>query len=110
MSHLASADRDDAFTETQVARFREATEPYPHLTRHLANSAGALRFPRARFDAARCGIALYGISPFGTDPADDGLEPVLSWSSQLAQTRLLRPGQGTGYGRRFVAERDTWIG
>ncbi|HEX4930384.1 MAG TPA: alanine racemase C-terminal domain-containing protein, partial [Gaiellaceae bacterium] len=59
---------------------------------------------------ARCGIALYGISPFGTDPAEDGLEPALRWDSQLAQVRLLQTGQSTGYGRRFVAERPTWTG
>ena len=87
-----------------------ATSAYTHLTRHIAHSAAALRYPSARFDAARCGIALYGLSPFGTDPAEDGLDPVLSWTSHLAQTRLLRPGESTGYGRRFVAERETWIG
>jgi alanine racemase len=110
MSHLATADTDAAFAERQIERFRAATEPYAHLTRHLANSAGALRFPSAHFDAARCGIALYGLSPFGTDPADDGLEPVLSWTSSVALVRRLRAGESTGYGRRFVAERDTWIG
>jgi alanine racemase len=110
MSHLASADCDPEFTEIQVDRFREATAPYSHLTRHLANSAGALHFPGARFDAARCGIALYGLSPFGTDPRADGLEPALLWRSQLAQVRQLAPGESTGYGRRFVAERPTWIG
>ena len=110
MSHLASADSDPKFTETQIERFREATEPYRHLTRHLANSAGALRFPEARFDAARCGIAIYGLSPFGADPREDGLEPALSWTSRLAQVRQLAPGESTGYGRRFVAERPTWIG
>jgi alanine racemase len=110
MSHLASADTDPQFTETQIERFREATEPYRHLTRHLANSAGALRFPEARFDAARCGIAIYGLSPFGADPREDGLEPALSWTSRLAQVRELAPGESTGYGRRFVAERPTWIG
>src|SRR5262249_15824720 len=60
--------------------------------------------------AARCGIALYGLSPFGTDPAEDGLTPVLSWTSHIALTRRLGVGESTGYGRRFVAERDTWIG
>jgi alanine racemase len=110
MSHLATADSDPAFALKQVERFREATEPYAHVTRHLANSAAALRLPDARFDAARCGIALYGISPFNADPADDGLRPVLSWRSRLAQTRLLQPGESTGYGRRFIAERPTWIG
>jgi alanine racemase len=110
MTHLASADCDDDFTELQLERFRSATAPYAHLTRHAANSAGALRFPSARFDAARCGVALYGLSPFGVDPARDGLEPVLRWESHVAQVRLLRAGESTGYGRRYVAERDTWIG
>src|SRR5207249_3854863 len=110
MSHLATADTDAAFAERQIARFAEATAEYAHLTRHIANSAGALRYPSARFDAARCGIALYGLSPFGTDPAEDGLEPVLHWASQVSQARLVEPGESTGYGRRFVAERETWIG
>jgi alanine racemase len=110
MSHLATADCDAAYTEWQVERFRNVTSAYSHLTRHIANSAGALRYPSARFDAARCGVALYGISPFGTDPAEDGLEPVLTWTSQIALVKLLRPGQSTGYGRGFIAERDTWIG
>ena len=110
MSHLATADSDPAFAEQQVERFREATEPYADLMRHVANSAAALRLPAARFDAARCGVALYGLSPFGEDPAADGLEPALSWRSYLAQVKRLEPGQSTGYGRRYVAERETWIG
>lgn len=110
MSHFASADSDATFTQTQIDRFAAATAEYSHLTRHIANSAGALRYPAARFDAARCGIALYGVSPFGTDPAEDGLEPALRWESQLAQVRQLQPGDSTGYGRRYVAEEPTWIG
>src|SRR3954464_616546 len=110
MSHLATADSDAAYAEWQIERFRQATAPYSHLTRHIANSAGALRYPTARFDAARCGIALYGLSPFNTDPGEDGLEPVLGWTSHIAHSRLLRAGHSTGYGRRFVAEHDTWIG
>ena len=110
MTHFASADCDPAFTRAQVERFRAATDALSALTRHAANSAGALRFPEARFDAVRCGVALYGLSPFGADPADDGLEPVLSWRSELGQVKLLRAGRSTGYGRRYVAERDTWIG
>ena len=110
MTHLATADNDPVFARTQVERFRAATAEYAHLTRHVANSAATLRLPEAHFDAVRCGIALYGLSPFGTDPADDGLTPVLSWRSELALVKLLRAGESTGYGRRFVAERETWIG
>ena len=110
MSHLATADSDPDFAKEQVERFRAATEPYAGLMRHVANSAAALRLPSSRFDAARCGVALYGLSPFGDDPAADGLEPALSWRSYLAQVKRLEVGQSTGYGRRFVAERPTWIG
>ena len=111
MSHFASADCDPAFTREQARRFVEAAAPHRDgRVLHLANSAGVLRFPEARLDAARCGIALYGVSPFGDDPGRDGLEPALRWESELAQVKLLPPGAGTGYGRRFVAPAPTWIG
>jgi alanine racemase len=110
MTHLATADSDPEFAEQQVERFRVATEPFGELMRHAANSAAALRLPSARFDAARCGVALYGLSPFGEDPVTDGLEPALSWRSYLAQVKRLEAGESTGYRRDFVAERPTWIG
>jgi alanine racemase len=110
MTHLATADSDEPFARAQLDRFLAATSEYSRLVRHAANSAAALRIPEARLDAARCGVAIYGLSPFGTDPAEDGLEPVLSWTSQLAQVKLLQPGESTGYGRSFVAREATWIG
>jgi alanine racemase len=110
MTHLATADTDENFARAQLERFLAVTAELADLTRHAANSAAALRIPESRLDAARCGIALYGLSPFGTDPGGDGLEPVFSWQSHLAHVKLLQQGESTGYGRRFVAERPTWIG
>ncbi len=109
MSHFATADTDARFAGVQLGRFLAAVSPYGHLTHHIANSAAALRLPEARLDAARCGLALYGVSPFG-EPERDGLEPVLAWRSHLAQVRRLEPGESTGYGRRFRAESPAWIG
>jgi alanine racemase len=110
MTHLATADTDVEFARTQIERFRAATDSYARLTRHVANSAGALRLPDSRFDAARCGVALYGMSPFGEDAGVDGLEPALQWHSHVSLVKRLEPGESTGYGRRFVAEAPTWIG
>lgn len=110
MTHLATADSDPDFAHAQLERFRSATEQYKHLTRHAANSAATLRLPESHFDAARCGIAMYGLSPFNTDPQEDGLEPVLSWQTTLAQVKRLEAGQSTGYGRGYVATSPTWIG
>jgi alanine racemase len=110
MTHLATADSDLEFARTQLERFGEATKEYSYLTRHAANSAATLRLPESHFDAVRCGGAIYGLSPFNTDPGEDGLEPVLSWQTWLAQVKRLEPGESTGYGRRFVAEDPTWVG
>jgi alanine racemase len=110
MTHLATADSDLDFARAQLDRFRTATAEFTHLSRHAANSAATLRLPESHLDAVRCGIAIYGLSPFNTDPAADGLEPVLSWQSTLAQVKRLEPGESTGYGRRFVAAEPTWIG
>ena len=105
-SHLAtSEDRDTAYAEEQVARFRALAQRFPPCPRHLANSGGALYLASARFDAARCGIALYGISPRDEDPAADGLAPVLRWTSEVRAVRTLAPGESSGYGRRVLADR-----
>jgi alanine racemase len=110
MSHFAAAESDPEFTQLQLDRFLEATQPHAQLTRHIANSAAALAVPESRLDAARCGIALYGISPFGDRPEAHGLTPALRWESTLAQVKLLSAGESTGYGRTFLAGRPTWIG
>ena len=35
---------------------------------------------------------------------------MLSWVTEIAQVKRLQAGESSGYGRLFVAERDTWIG
>jgi alanine racemase len=110
MSHLATADEEDrSFARGQVSRFAELAREFG-VPAHIANSAATLTLPEARFDAVRCGVALYGLSPFGGDPQEDGLSPVLSWRSYVAVAKMLGPGESAGYGRRFVASSSTRIG
>lgn len=111
MSHLATADEEDAsFARGQLEVFTQVAARFPEAVRHVANSAATLSLAESHFDAVRCGVALYGLSPFGRDPAEHALEPVLSWRSYVAQAKTLGAGDSTGYGRRFVAEGDTRIG
>jgi alanine racemase len=114
-THFATSDEDDpAFVREQLAAFVPWAEAmrarHPGVTVHAANSAATLAFPEARFDMVRCGVALYGLDPFQRDPADHGLEPALELRSYVAEVKRCAAGQSAGYGRRFVAERDTWLG
>lgn len=110
MTHFAASEADEGFTRRQLEDFLRATAAHGGIPRHAANSAAALTFPGSRLDAVRCGIAIYGIDPFGVEPAAHGLRPALRWESALARVVELRPGESTGYGRRFIADRPTWIG
>jgi alanine racemase len=115
MTHFATADEDDdSFVRDQLAAFvpwaRALAERHPGVLVHAANSAGTLAVPEARFDMVRCGVAVYGLDPFQQGPAPHGLEPALELRSYLAEVKPCAAGQGAGYGRRFVAERDTWLG
>jgi alanine racemase len=116
MTHFATADdlKDDGFFMRQLATFanwaRAMKAEQPDLVVHAANSAATLRDREAQFDMVRCGIAVYGMDPFGRDPAGRGLEPAMELSSYLAEVKLCPAGESTGYGRRFTAEHDTYLG
>jgi alanine racemase len=111
MTHFATADEDDqSFVDEQLAVFRDWIGRHPGVLAHACNSAAALRRPDARLDMVRCGIAVYGMDPYHRDPADHDLEPALELTSYVAEVKRCEAGQSAGYGRRFVAERPTWLG
>jgi alanine racemase len=115
MTHFATADdRDDRFFDSQLevfSRWASAVKAaHPGVLVHAANSAAALRDAGSHFDMVRCGIAVYGMDPFGVDPAASGLDPALELVSYLAEVKCCAAGESAGYGRRFVAQRDTFLG
>ncbi len=114
MSHLAEAETPDSESNRmQQERFAAVVSLLPPaeraaMTVHLANSAGALHLPAARFDWVRLGIALYGYDSAGRLSAD--LEPVLSVEAEIVQVKSIAAGTRVGYGGRWVAERPSRIG
>jgi alanine racemase len=116
MTHFATADdlNDGGFFAEQLEAFgrwaRELARAHPQVLVHAANSAATMREPEAQFDMVRCGIAIYGMDPFGRDPAARALEPALELRSYVAEVKLCRRGESAGYGRQFVAESDTYVG
>jgi alanine racemase len=116
MTHFATADdlSDEGFFAGQLAVFtrwaRTVKEAHPEVLMHAANSAATMRDAEAQLDMVRCGIAIYGMDPFGRDPAARALEPALELSSYVVEVKLFSAGQSSGYGRQFVADADTCIG
>jgi alanine racemase len=112
MTHFATADeRGDAFFGEQLARFaawaRPLREAHPEIVLHAANSAATLRDAASHFDLVRTGVAIYGLDPFGDDPAARDLEPALELRSYVAAVKPMAAGDSAGYGRRFVAASAT---
>ena len=114
-THFATADEPDtAFMHEQLAAFTPVADAVRGIdsgvTVHAANSAAMLREPGAHFDMVRCGVAIYGLDPMQQDPGERGLEPALSLHSYVADVKRFEPGASAGYGRRWRAETETFVG
>ncbi len=119
-THLCCSDSnmpdDIAFTRRQIEDFydlidnlKESGISIPKL--HIQSSYGFLNYPELRCSYVRAGVALYGVK---TLPDDNiklqlDLRPVLSLKSQVVLIRQIEKGDTVGYGRRFIAERNSRI-
>jgi alanine racemase len=106
MTHLSSADGDEAYTRDQLDRFRDAlarirARGHAPRTVHAANSPATLAHPGARFDMVRPGIVLFGAPPAPHLGAD--LRPAMRLRTEVIALRDLAPGDSVGYGRTFRA-------
>jgi alanine racemase len=96
-----------ARTERRGTRVPESSdEGNPYF--HAANSAAFLCDSRVWFDRVRPGLLLYGIVPPPLASTID-LRPVMSLHSRVVAVKGMRPGEVTGYGAMFTAERATTV-
>ena len=114
LSHMATSDdlEHQEFALSQIALFEElatimvsALKINPIL--HILNTSGISNFPQAQFDMVRLGIGLYGIS--NDEEEQRQLETVGTLKSIISQIRIIQKGESVGYGRRFIAEKETKI-
>jgi alanine racemase len=113
-THFATADEpSSSFFDEQLERFAALVEraraDHPGLFAHAANSAATLRAEAAHFDMVRCGIAVYGLDPFGSDPYERDLEPALELRSYVADVKRFAAGDSAGYGRTWRAPAPTSV-
>jgi alanine racemase len=102
-THLSDADGlDIESTELQLERLGQCQRRLGELgvrpgVVHVANTAAAIRFPRARFDLVRPGLGMFGIAPDHT--ALSPLWPVMSLKTRIVALREVPAGTGVSYGR-----------
>jgi len=113
-THLASADvADRAVTDSALARFEAClaaarARGLSGLTNHAANSAATVRFPRARFDAVRPGLALYGALP-SSEVVYQGLTPAVRLSTQIMAIHDIDSDTPVSYGGAWRASRRSRV-
>jgi alanine racemase len=111
MTHFACVTEDPATIDYQLERFLPVVERvrrrWPRAVVHAANSAATVHAPHSHLDMVRCGCAVYGLSPWQKDPVAEGLQPALSWRSQVVLVKRVETGEGVGYGHTFRAEQPT---
>ena len=115
MTHFATADdRDDPFFDRQLEAFsRWASDikaSHPGVLVHAANSAATLREKQAHFDMVRCGIAVYGMDPFGEDPSARGLEPGPGAGLLRGGGQAMRARPERRLREALRRQRDTFLG
>ena len=111
MTHFANADADELdHTEHQCQLFEKAVATtraagFDPQVVHAANSAAVMRVPRARYDLARPGLALFGVSPRAGLTTD--LRPVMRVRSEIVALRDILPGDTAGYCTTWTAQRPS---
>ncbi len=114
-THFSSADSDEAFTRTQLARFKEAVQRAGELrenpTRqiHAANSAGLVTLPESVFTMVRPGLLLYGAYPHPALRAKVRVRPAMTFKTHVLYLKSLPPGSPVSYGRTFHTKRTSRI-
>lgn len=114
-THFSTADElDTAYFEKQLHVFQEMLSVLTERPKyvHCSNSAAALRFPQAYFNAVRVGIAMYGLTPSPEMEQEIRipLKEAFSLRSRLVHVKRLEKGAKVSYGATYETTEDQWIG
>lgn len=104
--YLDSGNSDDKTTLSQYQQFsniiNELNFDFKYI--HLANSDAIIGFDDSISNAARAGIALFGISSFNSD-----LKPVCSFYTKITHIKQVTADDTISYGGTYQAKDNEWI-
>ncbi|MGB6770163.1 MAG: alanine racemase C-terminal domain-containing protein, partial [Methyloceanibacter sp.] len=106
MSRLDQADKPaHSQNDRQISLLYDLRRLFGGIPASLANSSGIFLGPKAHFDLARAGAALYGINP--TPDAANPMLPVVELRARIVQVLSLAPGQTIADNLGWTAKRRT---
>lgn len=114
-THFATAEEgDNEFLREQLSRFVEVLGKAEEMGvnipfKHAAGSAAIACLPESYFNMVRPGLLLLGIYPSPQLKRDMDLKPVMSFKTKVILLRKVWKGTSVGYGRTYIAKRDTHI-
>ncbi|MBM4765387.1 alanine racemase [Bacillus sp. B15-48] len=114
-THFATADElGDHYFRKQLHDFENmisSLSSRPPCV-HGSNSAAAIRYEEAQFDAVRLGIVMYGLSPSQEikPHLPFPLKEAFSLHSRLSYVKVVKKGEKISYGGTYTAPEDEWIG
>ena len=120
-SHLADASgaSNQARTKKQITKFSEACgifekAGFTNLLKHLSATGGTALALGDQTNLVRVGIGLYGIWP---DEATRkylakkakwfSLKPALTWKTIISEIKIIKRGEGVGYGFTKILNKDS---
>jgi len=112
-SHLSNASpEEDALAEGRFAdavRLARGAGLDPALL-HLSSTAATVSRDQSAYTMVRCGIGIYGVSPFG-DPSSlpVGLRPAMTLVTEVAAVRRIAAGTGVSYDHVWRAPAATTL-
>ncbi|WP_042454584.1 alanine racemase [Neobacillus dielmonensis] len=114
-THFATADElDTTYFHQQLSKFEEMVSGLARRPRyiHSSNSAAAIRFPEAYFNAVRLGIAMYGLTPSPEMEKEIPfpLREAFSLKARLVHVKQLHAGDKVSYGATYESKGNEWIG
>lgn len=114
-THFATADElDETYFRQQLALFDSMANGLKEQPKyiHSCNSAAAIRYPSAYFNAVRIGIAMYGLTPSLEMESEIPfpLREAFSLRSRLVHVKKLQKGEKISYGATYETGEEEWIG
>ncbi|MEA5027072.1 MAG: alanine racemase [Erysipelotrichaceae bacterium] len=104
--YLDSGIDQNPITLKQYQSFKEtlAYLNYPFKYIHTANSDAIINFHDEISNAARAGIAMFGISSYSTD-----LKPVCALYTKITHIKQVSKGETISYSGTYTTENNEWI-